>query len=320
MDRKRRIALVVAILSIGLGAGQFVQSRSAKTQTAQIKAPVMTPTKVVPVSAGPEESVPILGAAPALPPSATAITLPIAADPVRNPATAPRDSATAAVTGACSTTLDLVAQPSAMIGLTLLAPCHASERVVLKHAGLAVTAKTSVTGSIFLDIPALEATSKVVVLFSNGETAEAEIALPEAAALGRFAVQWTADDAFQLHAFENGADYGQPGDVSAVTPNTSLGALPRDTGFLTVLGDATVDLPMMAEVYTYPTKPTKVDVIVEAAVSEATCGRELLGETLTSMGGEVFITDLTVAMPDCEAAGDILVLKNLVPEMKLAAN
>ena len=31
------------------------------------------------------------------------------------------------------------------------------------------------------------------------------------------------------------------------------------------------------------------------------------------------VSELTLAMPECAAAGDILVLKNLVPEMKLAA-
>mgnify|MGYP006147623581 CR=1 FL=1 len=64
---------------------------------------------------------------------------------------------------------------------------------------------------------------------------------------------------------------------------------------------------------------TPLRQVVEAAVTEATCGRELLGETLTSRGGAVEVAELTLAMPDCAAAGDILVLKNLVPEMTLAA-
>ncbi len=59
--------------------------------------------------------------------------------------------------------------------------------------------------------------------------------------------------------------------------------------------------------------------MVEAAVTDLTCGRELLGETLTSVGGAVMVNDLTVAMPDCDATGDILVLKNLVPDMKIAS-
>ncbi len=314
MDLKRRIALVVAILSISLGAGQIVQSRSDKSHSAQAKTPVMTPSKVVPVSAGPEDVAPRPNVATPLP--VVAITVPI----VPQAAVTARDKPALEIADACANTLDLLAGPSEMIVVTLRAPCHANERVVLKHAGLAITAKTSDAGSVFVDLPAMDRMGKVSVLFANGETAEAAIDMPETAALSRFAVQWTADDAFQIHAFENGADYGQPGDVSAATPNTPLSGVAREAGYVTALGDAGVDLPMLAEVYTYPAKPTKVDLVVEAAVTEATCGRELLGETLTSTGGDVLITDLTVAMPDCAAKGDILVLKNLVPEMKLAAN
>lgn len=138
--------------------------------------------------------------------------------------------------------------------------------------------------------------------------------MPEVASLRRFGVQWMADDSFQLHAFEKGASYGQPGHVSA-------GGQDGGQGRLTVLGDAGVENPMLAEVYTYPADATlPVEVVVEAAVTDKTCARELIGETLTSVAGAAYVTDLTVATPDCDAAGDILVLKNLVPDMKLAAN
>ena len=84
------------------------------------------------------------------------------------------------------------------------------------------------------------------------------------------------------------------------------------------LGDPAASLPMMAEVYTWPAGVAVVPVI-EAEVTEATCGRELMGETLMSDRGAVTATDLTLAMPGCEAVGDILVLNNLVPETTLAA-
>lgn len=224
-------------------------------------------------------------------------------------------------TADCTAVLDLAAQDHAMIAVTLTAPCRTGERVVLRHGGLVFTARTSDTGSLFTTLPGMESGAGVTVLFGDGDMVEATVDLPDLAAYRRFGVQWLADDAFQLHAFENGADYGADGHVSAAAPHLPLAGIAGTGGFLTVLGDAGVDLPMLAEVYTWPADAAvTVDVVVEAAVSDTTCGRDLLGETLTSSGGVSLVTELTVAMPACDAMGDILVLKNLVPDMTLAAN
>ena len=146
------------------------------------------------------------------------------------------------------------------------------------------------------------------------------VSLPDLAALRRFGVQWQGDDAFQLHAFEGGAAYGQPGDLSAANPRTPSEALKAGQGYITLLGDPAAPAPLLAEIYTFPADPAvKPDVVVEAAVTDLTCGRELIGETLASFGGSVYVTDLTLAMPDCDAVGDYLVLKNLVPDLNMAA-
>ena len=112
-----------------------------------------------------------------------------------------------------------------------------------------------------------------------------------------------ADDTFQLHAFEKGAGYGQPGDVWSGAP------VSPDGGYLVSLGDPGLDIPMLAEVYTFPTD-IPADLTIEATVTETTCGRELLGEVLQAQAGKVTVNELTLAMPDCDALGDILVLKN----------
>jgi hypothetical protein len=93
-------------------------------------------------------------------------------------------------------------------------------------------------------------------------------------------------------------------------------------GFLSLLGDAATDNPLLAEVYTFPADPAaKPEVVVEAAVTDKTCARELLAETLSSSSssGSVFVTDLTLAMPDCDAVGDYLVLKNLFLDLNMAS-
>lgn len=366
MDLKRRIALSAALVAVGLGAGQFVQSRSASEKRLATASTEAKPTAITSLSAGadagakvtpPKPEVPVqpvaqaqvatpvvpkmadkvvapvvdAAVAPKLPEVAAeskpALPLPAIVAPkpsltaTTTPAIPPKTEAVKVAAADCVLALDLVVQPSAMLGVTLTAPCHKGERVVLKHGGLAITAQASATGSVFLTLPAMERLAKVTAQFADGKTAEAQMDVPELLQFRRFGVQWLADDAFQVHAFEGGADYGMPGHISAADPHVPLGGAPAKGGFLTLLGDGAVKLPMLAQIYTYPAATdAKVDVVVEAAVTPATCGRELLGETLTSFGGSSMVTDLTMAMPECDATGDILVLKNLVPEMKVAAN
>lgn len=324
MKMQRRLALAVSLLAVGLGAGHLVQSRAAKPTSAPANAPIgdqaalpadaeIRPDNVEQVAAGKEDLAP-----------AVTLPLPTRADPL--PATPHAPTADAAVGAgavaaddkACPMTLDLLADNNAMIGITLIAPCRPNERVMVKHAGLSITGKTSASGTLLIELPALEADARLELSFADGEKIGSRVEMPEVKGMQRFAVQWLDQDAFQLQAFEDGADYGQPGHVSAAATHRPAPGLPATGGFLTVLGDASVDLPMRAEVYTFPGRGT-AEVLLEAAVTAETCGRELLGETISAIGGKVDVKELTLAMPECDAMGDILVLKNLVPEMKLAA-
>ncbi|MES2665673.1 MAG: hypothetical protein V4712_06200 [Pseudomonadota bacterium] len=318
---KRRLARGVAVLAVALAAGHLVQTMNKEKALAAAAEP--QPEQIEQVAAGANTLTPAPDAAlrtaaltdelPAAPLAQDPLPAPVAPKPAAPPA----PSATAD----CTISFELVAEPLAQLGLTLNAPCNRNERVVLRHAGLAVTAKTSATGSLFALIPALIADAEVSVLFADKTITQASLQMPEVASLRRFGVQWMADDAFQVNALENGAGYGAPGHVSAADPGTPADGAPVLGGYLNILGDSTVDMPMLAEIYTYPADAkTKVDMVVEAAVTPTTCGRELLGETIASFSGEVYITDLTLATPDCDAVGDILVLKNLVPDLKIAAN
>ncbi len=319
MNTQRRLALAVSLLAVGLGAGHLVQSRATKPAAAPAVEPLaeaeLKPENVQQLAAGSDDLAsplsvlpPVDGLAPL--PAAPALKL---AEPKMVPPAKP-----ATAEAACDMSLDLLADSNAMIGITVIAPCRPNQRVMVKHGGLAITGKTSASGTMFMNLPAMEVQARIELSFPDGEKLGSMVEMPAVAAMQRFAVQWLEKDAFQLQAFENGADYGQPGHVSAVNPQTPAPGLASEGGFVTLLGDATVDLPMLAEVYTFPAKAA-AEVLVEAAVTPETCGRELLGETVSAVGGKVAVSELTLAMPECEAAGDILVLKNLVPEMKLAA-
>ena len=278
---------------------------------AAVVAPVTEPTTTI-AALGPADPIVASPEAPAQ--AKGALIEPVAED------LQPADPVEAAPVDACDATLDLMTEANAMIGITLLAPCHPNQRVVLRHSGLAVTAQTTSTGALFTAIPALEVDATVELAFADGTDASGTIAVPDVTTLRRFGVQWQADDAFQVHAFENGAAFGEPGHVSAADPHRPAAGMQATGGFLSLLGDSATENPLLAEVYTFPADLTaKPEVVVEAAVTDKTCARELLAETLSSSGGSVFVTDLTLAMPECDAVGDYLVLKNLFLDLNMAS-
>lgn len=330
MEIKRKAARGIAVLAVALGAGYFVQNMGqAKVTHKSASADLATkPTHVETVAAGPEAVKPTITAltpaetTPALPAAPLSKPEPSAPEETaQTPAPQPVVSADPVVEKqACDITLDLMEEPNAMIGITLLAPCQPNQRLVIRHAGLAITAQTTATGSMFTSLPAMETAAKVEMSFADGSKAENQIAVPGLATLRRFGVQWQGDDAFQVHAFEDGASYADPGHVSAADPHQPPAGLAATGGFLTLVGDGTTENPLMAEIYTLPSDPAaKPEVVVEASVTAKTCGRELLGETLTSSGGVTFVTDLTLAMPECDAIGDYLMLKNLMLDLSMAS-
>ncbi len=221
---------------------------------------------------------------------------------------------------ACGREMDLAVITDAIIEITLLAPCNPNQRLVVRHDGLAITAKTTASGSAFLQIPALNSTGDVRLRFADNTEIIGAIPVPEMAGKRRFAVEWMATDTFGLHAFENGAGYNGVGHISATNPGKLPLSAKPDGGYLMILGEADVVQPMLAEVYTYPQdKTVPTEVSVEAEVSAQTCGREILGEVISSQDGIAKVSDLALAMPDCSALGDVLVLNNLVSDLTLAA-
>lgn len=359
LDRKRALR-VVALLSVAWAAGQLMQTLQTEKAPQRVSAAQealgnLAPTAVISVSGEADDAAngkvedaeartvvtfnevtPAPESAASAPPAAPelrlAATLPTeapkpaaplertiqladAAPQLQADLPAPLAQATPSAQ-ACPVTLDLSVVPGAMLGVTLIAPCAPNARVVLQHEGLTITGVTTSTGALFIALPALTTMAAVKATLPGTEPVTASLAVPQAADYRRFAVQWQGDDAFQVNAYENGAAYGQPGHVSELKPNAASAA----GGFLQVIGDPASAMPLLAQVYTYPLTAGPVAVEVESAVTAKTCGRELIGETLFAQGGRVVVTDLTLAMPDCDAIGDFLVLNNLVPDVTLATN
>lgn len=222
----------------------------------------------------------------------------------------------------CAPSLSASAAPRAMVKLTLMAPCDPGTRVVIRHAGLAVTELTSRDGRLVTSLPALEAEASVEVAVPGHRDLRATVQVPEVDSYTRVGIQWQGEDSFQLHAYEFGANFGESGHVSAVQardPQTTAG------GFLSLLGNEDVEWPLLAQVYSYnsaeATRDGTVTIELEAPINAATCGRDMLAEAIrTEPGSGVELVDLRLPMPDCGAADGFLVLKNMLPDLNIASN
>ena len=219
--------------------------------------------------------------------------------------------------GVCPVSLELLDEGNAMIGGTLLAPCLPNQDLVIAHAGMVFSAKTLSTGALFFSLPALKTDGQVDIRFSGGETASAAVPMPDAAAVQRVAVQWPFEDGFVIHAFEDGAAFGAQGHIWQDTPNLPEAGAPAKGGYVQLLGDGGAAMPLMAQVFTYDAA-TPTDVLFEAAVTETNCAGEMMGDVLFSKGGAVEKSEITVAMPACDALGEYVHLGFTPPSPALA--
>ena len=225
----------------------------------------------------------------------------------------------------CAPTLIAAPRPAAMVRLTLAAPCDPQTRAVIRHAGLAFGGMTSGDGTLSVTVPALTEEARFTAALPQRTAATAQLQVPEATEYARVGLQWQGADRFDLHAFEYGSEFGDAGHVWAENPRDPTFAARRGHGFMVTLGADRLDWPLMATIYSFPVRTApragEVRIDIEAPVTDGTCGREMLAETIAAPGdGTVDVVDLTVPVPDCNATGGFIVLKNLLPELKIAGN
>jgi hypothetical protein len=226
----------------------------------------------------------------------------------------------------CEITANARPVAAAMVNLTLEAPCLPDERVTVHHSGLLFSQTTDETGALDITVPALSRDAVFIVAFSNGEGGVAQTTVEEMVDFDRVALQWKGEAGFQLHAREFGAEYGSAGHVwSGAARDMSYGVTGQG-GFISKLGNPDVPDGLMAEVYTFPASTTaqnagNVALSVETEVGQNNCGLEIEAQTLqTFSGNDITTRDLTLSVPDCDAAGNFLVLNNLFEDLKIASN
>ena len=307
MARFNTYLLAAATLSIALGTG-YVMQNSTTGASARDGEPLALAAITDTSSAA---------ALPRLPSEAAMSRLPA-------PASVSPDVAMPAPQVAevmdCPVTLTADVAAGAMIALALEAPCHREERLTLHHQGLMLTEVTDAEGELHLELPALAEQALVIAAFDSGRGATAQIDVPSLAFYDRVVLQWKGDSGLHLHAREFGS-----GHVWAASAGDLTRTAAGEGGFLTRLGARDTPEALQAEVYTFPRAAARVSgtisLSVEAEITATNCGQRIEALTLDLRSGEApHAAELSLEMPGCDSAGDFLVLKNLIEDLKIAAN
>lgn len=323
MSRKRMIFTIGGTALCALGTGFIMQMGGATSKKPAstllpsaiqqaVIAPVALPfaddaaldiTGVTLTSAQPESQPPMPMPVPAL----------------DNPGADRPDAGASTAQSECEVTAIAVPASMASVDLTVTAPCFGNERTTVHHSGMMFSDTTDAAGRLTLTVPALTPRAVFIVAFANGKGAVATAQVPDLAEIDRVVLQWSGRSGFELHALEFGASYGDSGHVwhGADAGDGAAGSVVR-------LGDAGAPMPQLAEVYTFPAstsaKAGTVVLSVEAEVTVDNCGRDIAAQSLELHGDAGLRTrDLVMAVPNCTAVGDFLVLNNLVEDLKIAA-
>ncbi|GAB5447116.1 hypothetical protein [Gymnodinialimonas sp.] len=256
-----------------------------------------------------------------LTPAATAI--PVAFDdPIPTPAAPITEATELSDLGLpCDITVTASALPAAMVALDVMAPCRMDAAVTINHSGLQIDARTDALGLLTLDIPAFETPAFFSVAFADGVEETVLVGLPDLYDFDRIGLNWQGDMGLELHAMEFGAAFGDQGHVWHEAPATAEAAISGNGGFLTMIETDN----SFAHIYTLPRATLRegdsVRLSIDAPVTQTNCTRDVMAWTLRmEAGGPVNVTDLTFTVPSCDAVGDVLVLQNLLDDLRLATN
>lgn len=236
--------------------------------------------------------------------------------------TVPLDETLEAELNACAVWLVVTPAAGAMLDASVYAPCDRQANVEISHAGLTFDARLGDDGQLLTQIPALAAEGVVEIRFADGRVSTDQTPVTGLADIDRVALQWNAPISVALHAYEFGAQFGEPGHIHAGNPQAP-GAQSR--GFLTLLGNVDQPGARLAQVYSYPrgTSPRtgQVSLEIEVPVTDASCGQSLQAHAFELYGGAGGqVRAINLEMPACDNAGGYVVLPGVLPDLQIALN
>jgi hypothetical protein len=208
----------------------------------------------------------------------------------------------------CQPRLVLSPLPGAMIEATLSAPCNRGERIVVRHSGLSFSALTKADGVATLVLPAMRTEAMVAVYLQDSRLVLGRVTVPDAAVYARYGITWDSPVDLELRVTD--------GNKVLVGSAATAGIEQR----VMALGQSNLPSAVLAQVYSVPGRELgDADITAELRITPANCGRTVRVDMVHSVGGLATQSEQTISVPLCGTAGDILVLKNLAPALKLAA-
>jgi hypothetical protein len=221
--------------------------------------------------------------------------------------------------------LDIRATPifGARVTLKVAAPCHPNVAVTIKHGGLKFKERLDAEGAIELKIPAFAEYARFDIELADGLTSTVGAYISGLSSLERVGIAWNgANDTF-LHAMENGAEMGGKGHVWRATPNSYAASRMNGGGFMTTLGDPTIEGAQLVQIYTLPKQPRKrvqvVDLQIETLRGANACGQDIkLRVAHHRANSGAAQSELSLTLPACGNEDTSLVLKNAFKDMKVA--
>lgn len=210
-------------------------------------------------------------------------------------------------TDPCQPNLGLTPAPDGMVALRLQAPCNPGERVVIRHAGLSFTALSSPSGVVALSFPALRTDALVAVYLEDSQFLMGQTTVPDADDFTRVALIWEPPAELEMRVTDG---------EKVLVGGSGLFESGAEQVF--ALGSAEVAAPVLSRVYSVPGHDLgEARISAELRITPASCGRTIRLATLLSNRGTVLEKEQLVPVPLCGTSGDILVLKNLAPALKL---
>lgn len=225
----------------------------------------------------------------------------------------------------CEISLNAEPVAGAFVKLDVQAPCMAGERLTVRHSDMLFTDILGEDGNLSLEVPALAEQALFVVAFANGDGAVARTDVSSLAFYDRVAVQWSGEAGIELHALEFGANYGEAGHVWRESARDVLYVASGEGGYLTRLGNDALKDGKFAEIYTFPSMTSEqigtIALSLEAEVGASNCNRSVDAQSIEVRRGKPSrVQNLYLNIPNCDAAGEFLVLKNLLEDLKIARN
>ena len=253
--------------------------------------------------------IPVLAVAPEMPVDLPILASPPARDlPRMETSTVPFGPALGWNGLPCGPSLHVEPAGTGLMWVTVHAPCRAGEIVEVAHGPLRFAERLSLRGTLSVGVPRLAP--------GYGFTARiGEILLHAAPAVDgeRMDVSglvWSAPLTLSVAAFEFGAASGSPGHITAGSGNGA--------GRVLRFGDPA--LGPVTELYVGPDTagPGVVRFHVEAQPTTAACTGEQLLTAFHSAPGGLTVREIILRLGPCDAALEIIVLKDLLEDLKIA--